>query len=141
MSFGTIPWHSDLENCRDLQQFDEFYNVLFCFFGNTRQTGKVPSLMVLQAWCQTNIMIFFILSLTCRAILYAYVKACAEVPNQTWRIAATYSNLTCFTTFCSVSLATRAKQEKCLLLWCFRPKVISSILTKLEMAKDIRFQM
>ena len=42
MSFGTIPWHSDLENCRDLQQFDEFYNVLFCFFGNTRQTGEVP---------------------------------------------------------------------------------------------------
>ena len=62
---------------------------------------------------------------------------CHLVPyhgTQTWRIAATYSSLTSFTTFCSVSLATRAKQEKCFNLWCFRPKVIFSILTKLEMA-------
>ena len=68
---------------------------------------------------------------------------CHLVPyhgTQTWRIAATYSSLTSFTTFCSVSLATRAKQKKCLNLWCFRSKVISTILTKLEMAKDIHLK-
>ena len=67
---------------------------------------------------------------------------CHLVPyhgTQTWRIAATYSSLTSFTTFCSVSLATRAKQKKCLNLWCFRSKVIFSILTKLEMAKEGRY--